>query len=259
MEVTTAEKAKLEASDAAWVEPPQSFIDLWNSRCNFGTNLVIGKYDPVNAPDIHHRFMANELWFTAQEAIDIMTASHVKYNAGVVSYAHTYPRVKTFLPPLVFGGGTFHYFSYCRQLVNIRFLDGYMGSLNDAVGGAKIDFSTGLDNLERLLTPFVPYSNSSSFTGCPKLYELKFKFSHTGCTAINISKLSLRSLESAQYSVKNKSTSVDITITVHPDVFAKLTGDTSNAAAAALSEEELLHWMALPELTAANKITFVTT
>ena len=159
----------------------------------------------------------------------------------------------------MFGTGTFHDFSYCNQLVNIRFLDGYMDSVNDAAGGAKLDFSTGLKNLERLLTPFVPYSNSSSFGGCPKLHELKFKFTHTGCTAINISKLPLWSLESAQYSVKNKTTSVDVTITVHPDVFAKLTGDTSNAAAAALSEEELQQWMALPDLAADKQITFVTT
>ena len=239
-EVTTAEKAKLEASDAAWVEPPQSFIDLWNSRCNFGTNLVIGKYDPENAPDIHHPFMANELWFTYQEAIDVLTASHVKYSAGAVSYAHTYPRVKTFLPTLIFGGGTLHNYSYCRQLVNVRLMDGYMNKLSDAVGGLPT-FDPGCENLERVLNALVPQSNvSNQFSSSPKLHDLRFKLSHTACTSINLSRLPLWSLESAQYTVKNKTAAVSVTITVHPNVFAKLTGDTSNAAAAALSEEELL-------------------
>lgn len=257
-EVTATERAKLEASDAAYVEPPQSFIDLWNSRCNFGTNLVIGKYDPENAPDIHHPFMANELWFTYQEAVDVLNASGVKYSANSIDLYHTYPRVKTFLPTMTSGTNGINNFTYCRQLVNIRLLDGYMNDLKAASGMPALN--PGLDNLERILTPITPQSNiTSNLDACPKLYELKLKLSHTGCTAINISKLPLWSLESAQYTVRNKTTSVDVTITVHPDVFAKLTGDTSNAAAAALSEEELQQWMALPDLAADKQITFVTT
>ena len=100
---------------------------------------------------------------------------------------------------------------------------------------------------------------SNQFSSSPKLHDLRFKLSHTGCTSINLSRLPLWSLESAQYTVKNKTAAVSVTITVHPDVFAKLTGDTSNAAAAALSEEELQQWMALPDLAADKQITFVTT
>lgn len=32
-EVTPAERAKIEAADAKWVRPPQSFIDRWNEHC----------------------------------------------------------------------------------------------------------------------------------------------------------------------------------------------------------------------------------
>ena len=49
-----------------------------------------------------------------------------------------------------------------------------------------------------------------------------------------------------------------ITITVHTDVYAKLTGDTTNAAAAALTEEELAQWMAITEAAAAKNISFAT-
>lgn len=49
-EVTASEKAKLEAADAAWERPPQSFIDAWNARADFSANgrypqYVFGKYN----------------------------------------------------------------------------------------------------------------------------------------------------------------------------------------------------------------------
>ncbi len=50
----------------------------------------------------------------------------------------------------------------------------------------------------------------------------------------------------------------DSTVTVHPDVYAKLTGDTTNEAAAALTEEELAQWMAITEAAAAKNISFAT-
>ena len=50
----------------------------------------------------------------------------------------------------------------------------------------------------------------------------------------------------------------DSTVTVHKDVYAKLTGDTTNEAAAALTEEELAQWMAITEAAAAKNISFAT-
>lgn len=49
------------------------------------------------------------------------------------------------------------------------------------------------------------------------------------------------------------------TVTVHRDVYAKLTGDTTNAAAAALSEEELAQWQEMAVSAAEYNITFATT
>lgn len=36
-EVTPTERQTLEAQDAAWVQPPQCFIDLWNAACRYRT------------------------------------------------------------------------------------------------------------------------------------------------------------------------------------------------------------------------------
>lgn len=49
------------------------------------------------------------------------------------------------------------------------------------------------------------------------------------------------------------------TVTVHRDVYAKLTGDTTNAAAAALSKEELAQWQEMAVSAAEYNITFATT
>lgn len=49
-----------------------------------------------------------------------------------------------------------------------------------------------------------------------------------------------------------------ITITVHPSVYAKLTGDTTNEAAAALTPEELAQWQQVLTDAVAKNISFAT-
>lgn len=66
------------------------------------------------------------------------------------------------------------------------------------------------------------------------------------------------SLASVQYLVDKANNTSAITITVHPDVYAKLTGDTTNAAAAALSADELAQWQAILAAAAAKNITIAT-
>lgn len=65
-------------------------------------------------------------------------------------------------------------------------------------------------------------------------------------------------LESWNYIIEHKqnpATNIS-TIQVHPNVYAKLTGDTSKAAAAALTAEELAQWMALVETASSKNISF---
>ena len=85
------------------------------------------------------------------------------------------------------------------------------------------------------------------------LYIKDLKFS------IDLANLSALSLASLQYLVTNSANTNAITVTVHPDVYAKLTGDTTNAAASALSADELAQWQALIAQAAEKQITFATT
>ncbi len=66
----------------------------------------------------------------------------------------------------------------------------------------------------------------------------------------------LLSLDSIDYMIKNAANTGAITLTFHPDVYAKLTGDTTNAAAAALTEEELAQWMAIMVTAGEKGIVF---
>jgi len=65
-------------------------------------------------------------------------------------------------------------------------------------------------------------------------------------------------LDSFTYMVTNRvSTNTNVyTITVHADVYAKLTGDTTNEAAAALTADELSQWQALLTKAAGKHIAF---
>lgn len=65
-------------------------------------------------------------------------------------------------------------------------------------------------------------------------------------------------LNSFAYLVSHKYQNADTPVMVHPDVYAKMTGDTTNAAAAALTEEELAQWMQIVTDAAVKNITFLT-
>lgn len=68
----------------------------------------------------------------------------------------------------------------------------------------------------------------------------------------------LLTFSTMQYLVTHAANTSPITVTVHPDVYAKLTGDTTNAAAAALTSDELAQWMALVTTANSKNISFAT-
>lgn len=65
-------------------------------------------------------------------------------------------------------------------------------------------------------------------------------------------------LASFRYLVTNAANTAPITVTVHPSVYAKLTGDTTNEAAAALTPEELAQWQQVLTDAVAKNISFAT-
>ena len=77
--------------------------------------------------------------------------------------------------------------------------------------------------------------------------------------SLNLSKCPLIDLTSWQGLVSRAANTDAITVTVHPDVYAKLNGDMTNEAAAATPADELAQWQALIAQAAEKQITFATT
>lgn len=96
--------------------------------------------------------------------------------------------------------------------------------------------------------------DDSAFRDCPKLESLDLRQLKSNLLLSNSPLFKLDSLDSIVTNAANGTTA--ITITVHADVYAKLTGDTTNEAAAALTAEELAQWQALLTKAAGKHIAF---
>lgn len=98
------------------------------------------------------------------------------------------------------------------------------------------------------------------FRVCPKLENVDFWMSNdTRRFSFSIADCPLLSYASVASMCRyGNSESKAITITLHADVYAKLAGDITNAAAAALTAEELTQWGALLTQAAERNITFAT-
>ncbi|MDE6340431.1 MAG: hypothetical protein K2K97_11690 [Muribaculaceae bacterium] len=116
-------------------------------------------------------------------------------------------------------------------------------------------------NTKRVLTPLVVNAINTSAT------EGFYSFGNPKLEYILIAKLTINlplgempkiELECFQYMITKAANTTPITITVHPDVYAKLTGDTTNVAYNNLTDEEKQQWTALIEQAAAKNIQFAT-
>ena len=107
--------------------------------------------------------------------------------------------------------------------------------------------------LRRIIGRLLLRSTKNAFAQCVSLEEVTLHTLQESVSFADSPKLSLASL---QYLVANAANTTPITITVHPDVYAKLTGDTTNAAAAALTEEEAAAWRQVLADANAKNISF---
>lgn len=108
--------------------------------------------------------------------------------------------------------------------------------------------------LHTIIGPLYGYGNNPApFRGCSALVNLP-GFGWNG--NLDISDSPLLSLASVSALIdKGKE---GATITVHADVFAKLTGDTTNPAVAALTPAELAQWQQILSAATAKNISFTT-
>lgn len=233
------------------------FIDQWDAAWNIN-GTVYGKYDPENAPDAEHPFMGNEIWMTYEEAILVM-----EYSSGFSAFQRislvNIP-IKTLLPIPLDCYDTYVDIMTMRELRAIRFI--CVNKDNAQVTSQQPWFISKCPNLTKIEGTFnISNMNGSScfrfLRGSDNIKEFRASGLNKHLNLQTNSKLSLATM---QYLVDNASTAITaekpVVVTVHADVFAKLTGDTTNEAAAALTDDEKAAWAAVLEAACAKNISF---
>ena len=131
-------------------------------------------------------------------------------------------------------------FLSCPNLVAVKFITAGNNPIVSISNGQNM--FKNCPSLKYIYDTLVFGSNanlSGTFELCPSLEKVRIKNLMKSLSMAHSPKLSL---DSISYMVANAANTATITITVHPDVYAKLTGDTTNAAAATLTEEEAAAW-----------------
>lgn len=234
------------------------FIDQWNAAWKV-SGTVYGKYDPEHAPDALHPFMGNEIWMTYEEAILVM-----EYSSGFSAYqriALVNIPIKTLLPIPLNLYDTYVDIMGMRELRAIRFIEN-RGNAN--VISQQPWFIPDCGNLTRIEGTFniSKMDSSACWRFLRNSGNIK-EFRASGLNKhLNLQTNSKLSLATMQYLVDNASTAITaekpVVVTVHADVFAKLTGDTTNPAVAALTPAELAQWQQILTAATAKNISFTT-
>lgn len=237
------------------------FDDLFLAAVgSWGTIDYTHVEDGVSKP-----YYLNELWLTYEEAVAVMDWGAITTYSTLARYKNA--KIRTNLPPRV--GATsdantttafdLKYFDYgsdieilnlaCEpQVGNFGFVVAPQGGGWDyGLSGSKLRKVLGIVNLGKLTSTW----NDMLWT--PKLEEirishLKVNFSFRKCPLISAASL--------RYLIGERSGTNAITVTVHEEVYAKLTGDPNSPYLIELTVAELQEWMELVELATTRNITF---
>lgn len=215
-EVTATERAAIEQSDAAWVRPPQAFIDAWNNKA--------GK---------HGRYNECTGFFELNGIIDITYEEAMTIYANTSNFGKTRAEVQinltggcrtNFMITAHTLGASFN----CSDASKLEVLA--MESTHEGGGYAISTFSIGAAPILREVRgAFVLKSfASNNFSNLPKLEDIRIKRLSQSISFASSSKLTL---ESMAYMVDNAANTTSITITLHPKAYARVTEDMFTLAA----------------------------
>lgn len=223
------------------------FISLWCKA--FGSH---GGYNPKATAD--KRYLGNGVEMSYEEAKAVFMSAQIRLGAiGSISQA----KVRTNIPLSTYNRVS----DDCYAAFQYTALEVLRLGTNDSIELFPARAQYMFSNCTHLKSIF----GIINLSGCTTVAEFAQKAS--ALVDIKIKALSmsisfkdspLLSLESIVYMVTNATNKTQITITVHPDVYAKLTEDTTNAAAAELSPEELEAWGQVLTDALDKQITFAT-
>lgn len=259
-EATAAEKRQWEAAHPKPVEAPaQWLIDLWN---NMAVTIAYGRVGRYNANTGY--FELNGLTdITTSQALDII-ADSTRRNVGATgNLAGSCWKGRTNMPLDLWYNATTPnnvlYGAPNMEVFILQFLPAADSGRNVGISAATIKVCSKLHTVGHRVYP--AENNVKLFADCPALVNVDFmldisarrkSFSLADCPLLSYDTI-------ASICRHGSANSTAITVTLHPDVYAKLTGDVTNAAAAALSADELAAWGELLTDAVARNVTFATT
>lgn len=221
------------------------FVDMWNMKC---IKPEYGRYDPVGAPDSKHPFFLNKLWLTYEEALAVDRFSTVavltEANAAT-SFGVGRQQCRTLYPMLTMPSASMYQLTQYSRIETIRILPYYdtyfhCADLRGSFVGNYLEEILGIFNF--------PQVNNANYTIYdwigPRLKE--FSGAKLKCS-INVSASRYLNLHTFRFMVENAVNTSAITITVHPDVYSKLTDETNT------------EWHAILAQAAEKNISFATT
>lgn len=239
-EVTETEKTALEASDAAWERPPQSFIDEWNRAlmydaggCLLLDDVQFGKYNEETGffecnriKDIPY-FEALEIKHASQANDHVATGQTKRYAYAGWCSCRTFWPLRTLSSGYNPGNDFYATFFRCNELEALSCKDqsfngGRLGLGSAWLSMGNVNFIGGLQKFKHLYNAVGFSVKSADFSNMPSLETLFFSSLSDGFVA-NIKDSPNWSLQSIKTTINsNRTYKRNWQFIVHADVFDKL-------------------------------------
>lgn len=223
----------------------QVFVDLW-------TQCYDCQYDATKGDK---PFTCNGLDLSYSDAVKIYNAPRLTYN-NIAGFTNLLGQIRTIIIGSDGSGGTLPSFVNAfrtSSLEVIRVSSDTSTAYVDTIAYAFYQCVLLKRILGVIAFNYGKGDANNAFTGCVKLTDVSIRGLKQN---VAFSDSLLLSLSSLKFLVTNAINTNNITVTVHADVYAKLTGDTTNAAAAALTASELAKWQQVATDAAAKNISF---
>lgn len=260
-DVTVGEDDKLTVTDAV---VKKAFIKRWENLGTIYISTIYGTYDEET--DLftfvwrtqYPESKKYQPYFTYEQAMAALDA----VTGPVLGYDSFAPRIPANLPPIGYSSGS----GPNLTLVNAQpvvFNFKIKTLILSSVGPCSVSQTMKLasaSELQAIIGEVGIAGNENPIlflTNAPGFPKLEY-FHITIKKSFDVRTSPLLTFSTMQYLVTNAANTSSITVTVHPDVYAKLTGDTTNAAAAALTSDELAQWTALATTANSKNISFAT-
>ena len=262
-DVTVGEDDKLTVTDAA---VKKAFIKRWENLSTIYISTLVGIYNEetdlftVIWQTKYPESKKYQPYFTYEQAMAALDA----VTGPVLGQDSFAPRIPANLPPIAYNTGSGPRLAVVDAdcvVYNFVIKTLILSSIGPCSVTQTMNLAAAME-LQAIIGEVMsesffngnPISFSTAGPGFPKLeyFHIKIKKSFDVRTS------PLLTFSTMQYLVTNAANTSPITVTVHPDVYAKLTGDTTNAAAAALTSDELAQWTALVTTANSKNISFAT-